>query len=183
MQNTRQINAFRLWQLLPHALVWTALLLMSMAGYSTMFQGVLPALPLMIALILSWEAPPVPALFFSLFASGLAFDLLAGQPVGMTALSWALAYGWQIRQLRGNIEDTPFSVRWMHISGILALYLLIEIIICWSLKLAIPALSYLVMRWLGMVLLIPLLTLGVCAARRRLYRKLWILLPPEIKPR
>lgn len=182
MKSSRQQTALQLWQGLPHALIWMSLLLMCMVfGYDGLFYNILPALPLMVALILAWESPPA-TLPFSVLGSGLMFDLLAGQPLGMNGLLWALIYWWHLKHLRSTDDDAPFIARWIKTSFRLLQYIVLEIIVSWWLALNTPTITEACMHLALMALLLPVISWSVIRMYRSVYRKLWMFLPPEVKP-
>lgn len=181
MKSSRQHTALQLWQLLPHALIWLALAVMCMLfGYGT-FYNITPALPLMMALLLAWESPPV-ALPISLIGAGLLYDMLAGQALGLTAFCWYAVYWIHLRYLHTADGDAPFTFRWLRAAYQLLLYGGLEAGLAWALQLNRPSTAEFFMRLIFMALLIPALALLLMHVRRLTYRKLWMFLPPEVKP-
>lgn len=183
MKSSRQVTALRLWLLLPHALVWLGLGIMCVIfSYGSLFHDITPALPLMIALVLAWEQPPF-SLHASLLSCGLIYDILAGMPMGMSAVIWFMVYFYyQRRRHVASRDAVTFFHRWLSITATVAVYLLAESVVVSLMRMTLATPDYAVLRWLFMVWLIPSVMWCVAWCRRRLYRKLWVFLPSEIKP-
>jgi rod shape-determining protein MreD len=182
MKNSKQETALKLWYGLPHAAIWCAWFVMCVGlGYSKWWASIIPALPLITALLLAWESPPS-ALPFSLIGTGFIYDLLAGQPLGITPLLWAGIYCWHLKKLRPTHADEPFFSRWISIGSVLVFATLIELGLAWFLSLNIPSFAYIFMRLLFTLLLIPPIAWLIAKVRQRTYRRLWVFLPPEVKP-
>ncbi len=182
MKNSQQQTALNLWHCLPHASIWLAWLVMCVVfSYGSLWFSIVPALPLIVALLLAWESPP-PSMPFSLIGAGLLYDMLSGQPIGLTSLLWYTTFWWHRRKLHHTDADEPFAARWLRVSAMLAIYLLLEIGIAWFLKINIPPFSYLCIRLIFMVLFIPPLAWLMFNVRQKIYRRLWVFLPPEVKP-
>ena len=181
MHSNDQKHAIWIWQGLPHMLIWVSvLLLISCIGFSTHFAGIQPALPLMVALLWSWEWRSS-GIGVSLLLSGMLIDLLSGLPIGWHGVSWSLIYLLMPVFIHQFSEDEPFVGRLMTCGICLAIFLLVELLFAAIYGLAASTIGSLVVRWLLMILCLPLMSWIIWQCKQRLYRKLWMLLPDEMR--
>lgn len=181
MQSQKQKHAALIWQGLPHLLIWAGFFLFALTlGFSAPFRALAPALPLMIALIWSWEWRS-PTIALSLCLSGLCMDLLSGLPIGWHTALWVIIYWILPRCVHQLSEDEPFVYRWFICAMCLVGYLLLEVLFIAIYGLMPPTLGTAILRWLVMVLCLPALSRLVWRLKSATYQKLWMHLPDEMR--
>lgn len=181
MYGAHQKHALFFWFGLPHLLMWTGFFLTYTAfGYGSDFAPISPVLPLMIALLWSWEWRSG-GIAISLVLLGLCLDFLNGTPLGLHSLLWMSAYWLLPFFVHDFNEDSPFISRLLASAFALGVVLLAELVLASIYGLSTSELFALVLRWLIMVCLMPLVSVFIYQSKKLFYRKLWAHLPEELR--
>lgn len=183
MENINQKKAVWLWQSLPHLLIWLGLFIqITLTGYNPFFSQIGLAIPLMVALIWSWEWRSHD-IVFSLLIAGLCLDLLSATPLGWHGILWAGAYMLLPVIVYQFSEDEPFAVKWLTTAGALLLLIISEWLLTWVYGLSTSTLASMIFRLLIMLMLLPFVSWFAIRLKLAFYRKLWMLLPEEMRIR
>lgn len=180
MQSKNQQYAIWMWQSLPHALIWMAMLAqIALIGYPQPFAGFGLALPLTVALLWHWEWRSAD-IGFSLLLAGLCLDALSGMPLGWHGILWAGIYLLVPHLVYQFASDEPFITRWFICSGALAALIIGESLLAIVYGFAGQSLGGMLARALVMALMLPAVSWLIICCKKASYRKLWMLLPEEM---
>ncbi len=144
-----------------------------------LFAGAVPVLP---ACVVGYAALQHRRVAFPILAAlGLMHDAIAGLPLGVTPLVWLLFSEICVRTVSA-VEDAGFGPRYVWIAlAITAMCITHYALVCWGLRTVLP-LTHLLLPLCTTVLLYPLVHRLLHALQQRLYRRVWMFLPPEYKP-
>lgn len=169
-----------LWRHYANLMCVGAMLLMyAVLAPLPLFAG---AMPMLVACVVGYGAMQrIPISLWLLAGLGLIQDVATGLPLGVTVVQLLVLYLGLARYIDA-IEDMGFMTRYLWVGlGLGACFLMQYMAVGFLMREWLPV-GALVLPWVVTVLCYPLMHWVLLVLQRRLYRRIWVFLPPEYKP-